>query len=53
MNVRQAKSSFLKKRTKKLLRFASGGRLNTTRSARLLKDKGFLVLFLKKEHLSL
>jgi hypothetical protein len=46
------RSSFLKKRSKKLLHFASGNEFN--QAARMLPatDKSFLVLFFKKERLS-
>jgi hypothetical protein len=42
-------SSFLKKRSKKLLSIAAGGGLNWEARALAETDKSFLVLFFKKE----
>jgi hypothetical protein len=50
--IKGRKSSFLKKRSKKLLQFASGLVVLTTDGDAVLKNKSFLVLFFKKEHLS-
>jgi hypothetical protein len=45
-------SSFLKKRSKKLLQIASGVRLNQSARMSAETDQSFLVLFFKKELLS-
>jgi len=50
--IKERKSSFLKKRSKKLLQFASGLVVLTTDGDAVLKNKSFLVLFFKKEHLA-
>jgi len=45
---KEERSSFLKKRSKKLLRLASGALFKTSARTRPLKSKSFLVLFFKK-----
>jgi hypothetical protein len=50
--VKQGRSSFLKKRSKKLLSIADGTEFEQANSVRSLTDKSFLVLFFKKEQLA-
>jgi len=54
MKVRQAQKecSFLKKRTKKLLSIAAGTEFGPANSELSETDKGFLLLFFKKEVLA-
>jgi hypothetical protein len=48
----EGRTSFLKKRSKKLLQIASGNWLDREARVRAAMDKSFLVLFFKKELLS-
>jgi hypothetical protein len=47
----KARSSFLKKRTKKLLSVSDSSELSSSNSVPVAMDKSFLVLFFKKEAL--
>jgi hypothetical protein len=49
---KKGRTSFLKKRSKKLLLIASSRRFKSANWMQLVTDKSFLVLFFKKELLS-